>query len=107
MRSHRCRKNATHEHLGEWYCKTHHPPTVNERKKAREDERQKELAARGERWAQQAAQKAEQERRAALYPELLEALRLFVDDAHTLTERERLEKARAVIAKATGVKPCA
>jgi plasmid stabilization system protein ParE len=48
---------------------------------------------------------AELRRLYAVNAELLEALRLFVDDAHTMTERERLEKARAAIDKAEGVKP--
>jgi hypothetical protein len=42
----------------------------------------------------------ENERLLKVNAELLEALRLFVDDAHTMTERERLEKARAAITKA-------
>jgi plasmid stabilization system protein ParE len=48
---------------------------------------------------------AELRRLYAVNAELLEALRLFVDDAHTMTERERLEKARAAIARAEEVKP--
>jgi hypothetical protein len=48
---------------------------------------------------------AELRRLHAANADLLEALRLFVDDAHTMTERERLEKARAAIAKAEEVKP--
>lgn len=37
----------------------------------------------------------------AAAPELLEALRLFAGDNATHTERERIESARAAIAKAT------
>ena len=48
---------------------------------------------------------AELRRQHAVIADLLEALRLFVDDAHTMTERERLEKARAAIARAEGAKP--
>ena len=105
MHSHRCRNNAAHEHLGEWYCKAHHPPTRNEKREARAEERRKEAAARYERWeqeaAQQAAQKAEQKRRADLYPELLECL-LDVLDADGDLDVMDFNRYRAAIAKATG-----
>ena len=100
MSSHRCRKSATHEYLGEWYCKTHHPPTRSEKREARAEERRKEAAARYERWEHEAAQEAEQKRRADLHPELLEALKAIV--AITVEGGAINKIARAAIAKATG-----
>ena len=92
--------------MGELYCKTHHPPTVREKQNARADERRKKSAARYERWEQEAAQKAEQKRRANLYPELLEALKIALDASWDgpMPDYAR-EKACAAIAKAEGVKP--
>jgi hypothetical protein len=73
--SYSCGKKAKHEHEGHWYCKTHHPPTVEAKYKARENRFQQEWAAKRERDALEAAQKAEQQRRATLYPDLIQAMR--------------------------------
>ncbi len=72
---HSCGKKAKHEHEGKWYCKTHHPPTVEAKDKARDERWEKEWAAKRERDALEAAQKAEQQRRATLYPDLIQAMR--------------------------------
>lgn len=32
-----CRTNARHEHNGKWYCKRHHPLSVREKSKKRQD----------------------------------------------------------------------
>jgi hypothetical protein len=100
FKSNSCGKKAKHEHEGHWYCKTHHPPTVVERDKARKARWEKEWAAAREK----VTQKAEQQRRADLYPELLEALKLaqsiigHPEDAHS-------KLISAAIAKAEEVKP--
>jgi len=75
-----CGKKAKHEHEGKWYCKTHHPPTVEAKYKARENRFQQEWAAKRERDALEAAQKAEQQRRATLYPDLIQAMQNIVRD---------------------------
>jgi hypothetical protein len=71
----KCSKKAKHEHEGHWYCKTHHPPTVRAKTDARNEKWKKEWAAKRERDALEAAQKAEQQRRATLYPDLIQAMR--------------------------------
>ncbi len=102
--SYSCGKKAKHEHEGHWYCKTHHPPTVEAKNKARNERFEKEWAAKREQDALEAMQKAEQQRRADLYPELLEALKLarsiigHPEDAHS-------KLISAAISKAEGVKP--
>ena len=45
-----CGKNATLEHEGKWYCKTHHPPTVAAKDAARDAKWRAESAARDKKW---------------------------------------------------------
>lgn len=70
-RSYRCDKGAKYEHEGDWYCKTHHPPTVKAKRDASYSkwvaERQAQRAE--ERAAEDAA--AEQKRRAEAYDRLI------------------------------------
>jgi hypothetical protein len=102
--SYSCGKKAKYEHEGKWYCKTHHPPTVQAKTDARNEKYEKERAEQRKRLAQQEAQRVEQKRRAELYPELLEVLKEIM----SWEENEQMrwaQKARAVIAKATEVKP--
>jgi hypothetical protein len=96
-----CGKKAKHEHEGQWYCKTHHPPTVQAKREARDERWEKEWAERQERIAQQ----AEQKRRADLYPELLEALKAILATQSEFEEWEAQQAARVVVAKAEEVKP--
>jgi hypothetical protein len=70
-----CDRNAKYEHLGKWYCKTHHTPTVWAKREARSAEWNREFAARQLASKEAQAAKDEAARRAALYPELLEALK--------------------------------
>jgi hypothetical protein len=110
--SNSCGKKAKHEHNGKWYCKTHHPPTVEAKKEARNERWEKQFAEQRERIAQQEAQRVEQKRRAGLYPELLEALRMVRDaddDCHKDGLSTMPPAARATIdaaiTKAEEVKP--
>ena len=110
-----CSKTAKYEHLGKWYCKTHHPPTVWEKREARNAEWNKEFAARQLAIKEAQAAKDEAARRAALYPELLEALRwierrcpaqLLLKDLHRIHMEAAHDAgacARAIITKAEGV----
>ncbi len=75
-----CGKKAKHEHEGHWYCKIHHPPTVRAKTDARNEKWEKEWAAKRERAALEAAQRAEQQRRATLYPDLIQAMQNIVRD---------------------------
>jgi hypothetical protein len=102
-----CGKNAKYEHEGKWFCKIHHPPTVAEKNKARNERWEKKWAAHCER----VEQKAEQQRRADLYPELLGALQNIAATARLAEEFKSdwcaaatgmVRMARAAIAKAEG-----
>jgi hypothetical protein len=98
-----CGKKAKHEHEGKWYCKTHHPPTVQAKTDARNERWEKQFAEQRERIAQQEAQRAEQKRRADLYPELLEALKAILAAQSEFEEWEAQQAARVVVAKAEEV----
>ena len=95
---HRCGRGAKYAHEGNWYCKTHHPPTAQQKKEAwrtaLEGKRDAERKVREE----AAAVKAETERRAALYLELLEVLRRIA--TVNAMDYEYQAWARAAIAEA-------
>jgi hypothetical protein len=74
LSSYSCGKKAKYEHKGEWYCKTHHPPTVRAKTDARNEMWRKQWAEDRERSEQQEAQRVEQNRRATLYPDLIQAM---------------------------------
>ena len=96
---HRCGRGAKYAHEGNWYCKTHHPPTAQQKNEAwrtaLEEKRDAERKAREE----AAAAKAEMERRAALYPELLETLKMALSIIGFGKEHDAIS---AAIAKAEG-----
>jgi hypothetical protein len=117
-RSHRCNKNAAHEHEGHWFCKTHHPPSIEAKNDARSAKWKAELDAQNVANKAESAAKAEQKRRADCYPDLLAALEEILPwipktsasegGASSFSENVRAaDKVRAAIAKATGVPPCA
>jgi hypothetical protein len=111
-----CDRNAKYEHLGKWYCKTHHPPTVWAKREARSAEWNREFAARQLASKEAQAAKDEAARRAALYPELLEALKNLEKEFRKVypiyyyaepwghETNVPLQAARAAIAKAEGEK---
>jgi hypothetical protein len=94
-----CSKTAKYEHLGKWYCKTHHPPTVWAKREARSAEWNKEFAAKQLAIKEAQAAKDEAARRADLYPELLEACKEAEWNSLHLPESVRI-KLEAVIKKA-------
>jgi hypothetical protein len=112
-----CDRNAKYEHLGKWYCKTHHPPTVWAKREARSAEWNREFAARQLASKEAQAAKDEAARRAALYPELLEALKNLEKEFRKVypiyyyaepwghETNVPLQAARAAIAKAEGEQP--
>ena len=87
--SHTCNKTARYEHNGKWYCKTHHPPTVEEKRRAHAAKWEAKFDAERAQRAQQHREHAEMQRKAAAYDTLLEALKLarsiigHPDDAHS------------------------
>jgi hypothetical protein len=95
---HRCGIGAKYAHEGNWYCKTHHPPTAQQKKEAWRTALKEKWDAERKAWEEAAAAKAETERRAALYPELLEALRRIA--TVNAMDYEYQAWARAAIAKA-------
>jgi len=114
FRSHQCEATAKYEHEGQWYCKTHHPPTVAAKFQARQAERERERNEQAAAQKQAAAERAEMEWRAALFPKLLEAL-LWIERRcpaefrkqnphviHTEAAHDAGACARAAIAKAEG-----
>jgi hypothetical protein len=87
---HRCGRGAKYAHEGNWYCKPHHPPTAQQKFDAMRKAREEAAAA-----------KAEMERRAALYPELLAALVSFTKSGYIKKQHpKRYAAAVAAIAKA-------
>jgi hypothetical protein len=104
FRSHQCGKTAAYEHEGQWYCKTHHPPT----RRAKRERAMKEWSEKVADSKQAEVERAEMERRAALFPVLLEALERIggykVSDFMGPNDMalECVNVARAAIAKAEG-----
>ena len=96
-----CGRTAKYEHNGKWYCKMHHPPTVKQKQEEKHAAFEREWAAQRAANERAEADRAETKRRAELFPELLEALKLaqsiigHPDDAHS-------QHIAAVIAKAEG-----
>ena len=101
-----CGKTARYEHEGKWYCKTHHPPTVQEKRDARNKKWEEDWESQKQAMRKADEARAEMQRRAADYDglviqrdALLEALQDLCD---TLGECGMTERARAAIAKAEG-----
>ena len=91
-----CSKTARYEHEGRWYCKRHHPPTVQEKLDARHKKWEEDSKSRLQAVKEANEARAEMQRKAAAYDgliaqrdALLEALKLarsiigHPDDAHS------------------------
>lgn len=102
FQGHLCGNGARYEDAGKWYCKTHHPPTIKEKIRARSQKWEQELREKQAKWAAEARERQERNRRAALFPELLEALTAIMTTIAKCERAEHWERARAVIAKAEG-----
>jgi hypothetical protein len=102
FRSHQCSKTAKYEHEGQWYCKTHHPPTIAAKANARQEERDRKWRYENSLRDKAEAKRAEMKRRAALFPELLGALTYMLNVCPPINAQgeEAHQKARAAIAKA-------
>ena len=113
-----CGVGAKHEHNGKWYCKTHHPPTVEQKRAEKQAKYDREYAARELAREAEIAKRNEMKRRADLYPELLEALKEITPNMpppdapchygivpqSRCCHCQRIARARAAIAKAEGAK---
>jgi len=95
-----CSKTAKFERDGARYCGTHDPVSVSARNKQRDAEYKRKWEAERQEKAANAAAAAEQKRRADLYDEMLNSLIACTTDEGP--EQGELNRARAVIAKATG-----
>lgn len=102
---HTCGKTGKFEHDGKWYCGTHHPPAVWAKREAKSAAWDAEFARKRELQAAVNAAAREQQRRADLYPDLLnelqEILAWAIKEGAPLREQE-IKSISALIAKATG-----
>ena len=78
-----CGKTARYEHEGRWYCKRHHPPTVQAKLDARNKKFEEDWKSRLQAETEANEARAEMQRKAAAYDgliaqrdALLEALKL-------------------------------
>ena len=97
-----CGKSASFKHEGLMYCKLHHPPNVEAKRKERARAYSAKVAEQLAVRKQHVEEAAEQARRAALYPELLEALKDSVRSQPADSPIRWVIWAREAIAKATG-----
>jgi hypothetical protein len=97
-RSHQCKHTGKLEHEGKFYCALHHPPTIGAKTTAKLEAWNKEWDDKRKAREAADAEKAEMERRAGLYPELLAALKKAVETTYSDTLQAEWS---ALIAKAT------
>ena len=106
-----CGKTARYEHEGRWYCKRHHPPTVQAKLDARNKKWEEDSKSRLQAAKEANEARAEMQRRAAAYDgliaqrdALLEALQYMLNVCPAIDAQgeEAHYQARAAIAKAEG-----
>ena len=103
--SHPCGKTATLQHGGKWYCKRHHPPTVEARWRAKEVAWKTAYDAKCKATAEDGAARAEIERRAACYDDLLAALKDCINGVGCqpgYIRTQSISRAHAAVEKAEG-----
>lgn len=104
--SYPCSRNGKLEHGGKHYCGLHHPPTAQAKRQERDNAWDKKYEAERKTRLEAEAERLKEKRRAALYPELLEALRIADAFCGSLTSDVCPDSVhipiRAAIAKATG-----
>lgn len=112
--SHQCSKSGKIERDGKWYCGTHDPVRIKEKREERDRKWSEKFRAQRSAREQREKDEAEQKRRSDLFPELLEALEkllgMFESEIHneydgTSALESRLaeaDEARAAITKARG-----
>ena len=72
--SYQCSKSGKIERDGRWYCGTHDPVRIKEKREERDRKWSEGFRAQREDSEQRERDEAEQKRRADLFPELLDAL---------------------------------
>lgn len=72
--SYQCSKSGKLEHEGKLFCGLHHPPTIWKKRAEKERQWNEEYEIKRKAVNEAKALKAQTERRAALFPELLAAL---------------------------------
>lgn len=100
IRGHKCDRSAAYEHEGVFYCKTHHPPTIKAKAERKTAEFNAKWDARIAASSKEREAKAELERRAACFDEMLAALQC-AECHHLDSLGDWLPEVRAAIAKAT------
>jgi len=86
-----CGKNASMEHEGKHYCKTHHPPTVKAKADARTAKWRAKWDALDEAKEKARAEAAEQTRRADCYEQLVERVKELEEVARSLVAYDEAE----------------
>ena len=106
-----CGKTARYEHEGRWYCKRHHPPTVQAKLDARNKKWEEDSKSRLQAAKEANEARAEMQRRAAAYDgliaqrdALLKALQYMLNVCPAIdTQGEEAHyQARAAAAKVEG-----
>lgn len=97
-----CTRKGVLEHDGKHYCKTHHPPTMEARRKASGQAIHERIAAELEEARVKRAAAVEQKRRADCFDELVEALRYYANESFDGYGQPNGAVAQDAIAKSTG-----
>lgn len=100
--SHQCSKTGSLQHEDRWYCKTHHPPSAEERRSEKHNERQAAWHKRVKAENQEYAERAELLRKAGHFNDLLDALQDCREALRRAGAVGELGVVDAVIAKVTG-----
>jgi uncharacterized Zn finger protein (UPF0148 family) len=106
-----CSNLAKVERDGKMYCKIHDPEYIAAKNKERQERWEKERVERNEIAARKVEERAEQDRRLALFDEMLETMKVMLAVFPSVQQFERMgfakelpasviNKARLVIAKA-------
>ena len=100
MRYFPCGKTARHEHEGRWYCKRHHPPTMQAKLDARNKQLEEDRKSRLQAAKEANEARAEMQRKAAAYDGLIaqrDSLLEALTNALPQLVGPRREEARAAI----------
>lgn len=97
-----CLNDGKVERDGGWYCGVHDPVAIEEKSEAIHKKYMEEFEATQKAKKASAEKRAEEQRRACCFDDLLEALKSLLQDVRMANSMNGAIKARAAIAKATG-----